>query len=276
VIAVWGGMSRHRILTLVSLPLLAIPAVASAQEAAPLVESAPTVFPSMGADGAASEVGAQLMLMDGDGGNLKRFDVNAQYVLSTGLGGYATIGGSSAEGESAIGSLEVGGLYRRDMGNSAFAARVGLVLPTASTGDGALLNLISTVYARPSDYLTGFPETTSLRVAFAPSMTSGNLVARADVGLDLAVAGEGSEEFDSPFLHVDVGGGYTNGQFSVLAELGNMIYLDETDDTIHLLAVTAELHAGKATPYLTISRPFTTGDGDLDITNFALGVRGRL
>src|SRR5690606_8176149 len=127
------------------------------------------------------------------------------------------------------------------------------------------------------DYLTGVPETTSLRFAFAPTFHSGNFVGRADVGFDLPIAGDGSELFDGPFLHVDLGGGFHNQQGAVLLELSTMAYLEETDDLLHLIAVTGELNVGRTTPYITISRPFASGDdGDIDITNIALGVRGRI
>ncbi|KAB2903101.1 MAG: hypothetical protein F9K40_07290 [Kofleriaceae bacterium] len=271
---------RHA-LTFISLPLLAIPAVAAAQEAAvPPVESTSVVFPSMGADGSASQLGAQLMLMSGDGDSIKRIDVDGQFVSPSGMGGYASIGVSTVEDSTAFGAIEAGGLYRRTSGISDFTVRAGIILPTASGGDDGIegfLNIISAAYSRPSDYLRGVPETTSLRVAFAPTMRSGNFIGRADLGLDLPIAGDGTELFESPFLHVDLGGGFSNHQGAVLVELSTMAYLEETDELLHLIALTGELHAGRTTPYVTISRPFESGDGDgFDITNIAVGVRGRL
>lgn len=116
-----------------------------------------------------------------------------------------------------------------------------------------------------------------MRVAVSPTVRSGNFVGRADIGLDLAIAGELADELDAPFLHVDLGGGYYNDKGAVLVELSTMSYLEETDDLLHLVAVTAELNAGRATPYVTISRPFESGDGEgPDITNIAIGVRGRM
>lgn len=39
-----------------------------------------------------------------------------------------------------------------------------------------------------------------------------------------------------------------------------------------------ELSAGRTTPYLTISKPFVTGDGseDIELINIDLGMRGQL
>jgi hypothetical protein len=277
------GMGSHRFLTLVSLPLLAIPSIAAAQPAVglePEVEAVDAVFPTMGADGSGTELGAQVMLMDPSGGDgtLKRLDLHGQFVGSTGIGGYATLGASTLEGESSLGSLEAGGLYAARSGTVDYTARVGIVLPTSSDDDGGFpIHLVSTVYSRPSDYPTGFPDTTTARVAFAPRIRSGNFVARADVGLDMVLAGEGADEFDSPFLHVDVGAGFHNGKGGAVVELTTMSYLEETDTLIHLLAFTAELNAGRTTPYITISKPFVTGDDDsVEITNFAIGLRGKL
>lgn len=272
-------MVLHRALTFISLPLLAIPAVATAQEAVVSeVEASRAVFPSMGADGAASQLGAQLMFMTGEGDTVKRIDVEGQYMLPTGVGGYAAIGASSLDDEFSFGSLEAGALYRREAGQTDFAVRAGIILPTGSSGEqDFFLNIVSAAFSRPSDYLRGVPETTSLRLAFTPTLTSGNFVGRADIGLDMPIAGDGTELFDSPFLHVDLGGGYHHAKGAVLVELSTMSYLEESDDLLHLIAVTGELHAGKTTPYVTISRPFESGEGDSpDITNIALGVRGRL
>jgi hypothetical protein len=275
-------MGLNRVLTFISLPLLAIPAVAAADDASSPAPAAGAVFPSMGADGSANQLGAQIQLMSIDGADesIKRFDLNGQYVTPSGMGGYVTFGGSSVDGESSVGGLEAGAIYRRpSAGTSQLAARAGIILPTGSSGSNEFpVHLISTVYSRPSDYLTGLPETTSLRVAVSPSVHQGDLVARADIGLDLPIAGEMTDEIDGPFLHVDLGAGFHNGKGGVLAELSTMSYLEETDELIHLIAITAEMTAGKVTPYATLSRPFVSGNdgGEFDITNVAIGLRGRI
>ncbi len=273
-------MVRHRLHTFLSLPLLAIPAVAVADEPVmPPVGASRAVFPTMGPDGSASQIGAQLLIMNGDGGGdaLKRLDVNGQFVSASGAGGYITVGASALDDEVSLGSLEVGALFRRATGTSDVAMRAGIVLPTGTSNDtGFPMHLISTAYSRPSDYLTGLPDSTSLRVAVTPSLHRGSLVARADIGLDMVVAGDGTEFFDSPFLHVDLGAGVSNAKGAALVELTTMSYLEEPDELIHIIAFTGELVAGKTTPYVTISRPFTSGTEDIELTNFAIGLRGQL
>lgn len=273
-------MGSNRFLTLVSLSLLTIPSIAAAQEAVGVVPEIDAVFPTMGPDGSGTELGAQVMLMDPSGGDgtLKRIDLHGQFVAPSGFGGYATIGASTMEDESSLGSLEVGALYTGTSGEIDYAARFGIVLPTSTdSSDGFPIHAISTVYSRPSDYATAFPDTTTARLAVTPRYRNGNFVARADVGLDMVLAGEGADEFDSPFLHVDLGAGFHNGKGGVIAELGTMSYLEETDTLIHVFAVTGELTAGRTTPYISISKPFISGsDEAFDLTNFAIGMRGRL
>jgi len=277
-------MVLHRVLPFVALPLLAVPAVSIAEEAVPpSTDVSSVVFPSMGADGAASQLGAQLLFMTGDGDSLERIDLEGQYMSPRGAGGYAAVGLTTIDDRSSLRSLEVGALLRQEHEQTAITFRAGLVLPTGSSDDGdLLLNLISAMYSRPSDYLRGATEVTTLRLAASPQITSGSFIGRADLGLDIPVAGDGVEPFDDLFAHVDLGAGVRNAKAAALVELTTMAYLHEPEELLHLVAVTGELYAGRATPYVTIAKPFQTGDEEgegifgLDITNIAFGVRGRL
>jgi hypothetical protein len=273
-------MGSNRLLTLVSLPLLAIPSVAAAQEVVPVEPEVSAVFPTMGPDGAETSVGGQLMLMTGDGSTLKRIDVSGQMMSASGAGGYLTVGASSVEDEQSLGSIEAGAIYHHPTSSGDLAVRVGLILPTGQDDSADFpLHMMSTLFSRPSDFLTGVPDTTSLRLAFTPSLRSGNLIARADVGLDFVIDTEGSGP-DAPFLHVDVGAGYQSGKAAALVEMSTMSYLDDTDERYHVIALTGEIGAGKATPYVTLSKPIVSGDGDgfedVDILNIGLGVRGAI
>lgn len=276
--------------SLSAVTVAALAAPADAQEAMPppppapayepLPALAPGLFPTMGPDGAATSIGAQLAFMTGDGDTVKRFDLQAQYVSPGGMGGYATIAGSTFEDSSALGSLEVGALWARRGNGTDVTVRAGVVLPTASedSGNDAFLHLITTAFSRPSDLLTAAPDTTTLRVAVSPTMRNHNFVARADVGVDVVVDTEGDGP-DAPYLHVDLGAGYDNGKASFVAELSNLMYLDEPGEPLHVAALTGAIHLGQATPYLTISRPFGDffGEGsEIDITNIIFGVRGKL
>lgn len=293
------GMKLRALLPAASLSastIAALAAPADAQEAMPppppppapayepMPALAPGLFPTMGPDGSATSIGAQLAFLTGEGDTIKRFDLQAQYVSPGGMGGYATIAGSTMNDASALGSLELGALWARRGNGTDVAVRAGVVLPTASgdtdlgDGDDALIHLFGTAFSRPSDLLAAAPDTTTLRVAVSPTMRNNNFVARADIGVDIVVDSEG-EGPESPFLHADFGAGYDNGKASLVGELSTMMYLEEADEPIHVAAVTGAMHLGQATPYLTISRPFGDffgEDSEIDITNIIFGVRGKL
>ncbi len=278
-------MTLRVFLPLLSLPLVAATAGdASAQEAAPAepVALPAAYFPLMGPDGASSSVGASLTFLTGDGDDaIKRVDLSAQYVAPSGFGGYASIAGSTIDGESHLGSLEIGGLWHRRNGTNDNTFRVGLILPTASVDEnedifgGAFMHLISTAFSRPSDLLTAAPETTTLRAAFTPTFRSDKFVARGDIGLDIVLATEG-EGPETPYLHVDLGAGYDDGKVAALFELSTMAYLEETDELLHVAAITGQLHTGSATPFVALAKPIGDLADESDITNFTIGVRGRL
>jgi hypothetical protein len=274
-------MGRNRILTLVSLPLLAIPSLAAAQEAVTVEPEVDVLFPTMGPDGTGTSVGGQLMLMTGDGDTLKRIDVSGQVMSESGAGGYLTVGASTVQDDQALGSIEAGAIFHHPTTSGDLAVRAGIILPTGQGDNSEFpLHMISTLFSRPSDFLTGVPDTTSLRLAFTPSVRSSNLIARADVGLDFVIDTDNGSSPDAPFLHVDLGAGYQSGKAAALVEMSSMTYLDETDERYHVIGLTGEIAAGKTTPYLTLSKPFVSGNGsdfeDVDIVNIGVGLRGKI
>jgi hypothetical protein len=265
---------------------LAAPAHAQvADPAAPPLRNT-SLFPSMGPDGSGSQFGAQFGLIDpeGEGTPIKRFDIHAAAMSPSGIGGYLTIAGSHVEETTEIGSLEVGGLWAKRGPTTDLALRAGLVLPTSFGSDdedgfgSGFTHLISTALARPSDLLTAAPDATTLRVAVSPMTRSGNFVARADAGIDIVLDSGNDGENPDPFLHLDLGAGFDNGKGAFLAEFSTLMPTEETDEMIHLLALTGAFHATEqASFYATISRPFGDVflDDDLDVTNVFFGVRGR-
>lgn len=275
-------MKLRAVLPLLGLSLIGATAGdAFAQEGASPAVPPPAYFPLMGPDGTSSSLNAGLAILtaDGEDGTLKRLDLSAQYVAPSGLGGYASIAGSFADGDSHLGSLEVGGLWTSKSDSTTNTFRVGLVLPTASSDDDffgtAFMHMIATAYTRPADFLTAAPETTTLRAAFTPTFRSDKFVARADLGVDIVLDTEGDGP-ETPYVHVDLGAGYDDGKWAALVELSTMAYLEEADDLLHVAALTGQLHAGTATPYLSLSKPIgDLAQGD-DITSFTFGVRGRM
>ena len=176
-------------------------------------------------------------------------------------------------------------MLRHQVGADGVTLRAGLILPT-NTSDSLgewLTHAWSTRYSRPSDYLTSAPDITSLRLALSPSASSGSFVARGDFGVDIVLHGE---EADGGFVHADLGAGARGRRGALLVELSTMMYTGSSDELVHVAALTGELHTGKVTPYLTVSRPFQTGEDDdggegflrddLIDFNVAIGVRGQL
>jgi hypothetical protein len=274
-------MKLRDLLPLLSLPLLAATAGDAMAQSEPGPAPPPASFMLMGPDGTASSATAAITVLtaEGDSDNIVRFDLSGQFVAPSGMGGYASIAGSSLDGDSHLGSLELGGLWHRPGAEVDTTFRVGLILPTSGQGDdfgdGALGHLISTFYARPSDLLTAAPSTTTLRAAVTPMLRRDRFVARADVGLDIVLDTDGDNP-DAPYLHVDLGAGYDDGRMAFMFELATMSYLDDTDELLHVAAITGQLHAGVATPYLSLSKPLGDAVPDIDILGITVGVRGRL
>lgn len=152
------------------------------------------------------------------------------------MGGYAAIAGSSYDGHSHLGSLELGALWKRKASTSDLGLRLGVVLPTSSLDDdasqaealGAVGHMSSTYLARPSDFVASVPD------------------------------------------------GYDDGKMGFLFEMSTLAYLEDSDELAHVGAVTGQLHAGTTTPYMTVSMPFGDAVDFGDVKSLTLGVRGRL
>jgi hypothetical protein len=277
----------HKLVRVACLSLSSLAALAGtalAQEAPPPAPPAtPLFFPTMGPDAQGSNVNLRLGLQqieDADE-SIKRFEVGGQFVGTGNAGGYATMAVAMVDEVTAVSNLEVGGLYNLRGRTTDTALRFGLVLPTGSGADEddfdeLFVNAISITMARPSDSVTISPEMTSLRVAAAPTYRSGQIVLRADVGLDVPIDGPG-DDTPEPIYHVDLGVGFDGGQFGVTGELTSVGSLDsDAEGTFHVLALSGQYRAGKVSPFATFSLPFDRGveDGFIEGSyNLFAGVR---
>ncbi len=260
---------------LLSVPLLGAAAPALAQPSAAPTAPASPHFPTLGPDGGGNDLEAQLALSFFEGELSERVDLGLELDGDGGTGGYARVAATHLDGTTAAGAVELGATHRRPGATSDLTFRLGLILPTISDEGDDAAHHFSTIVVRPSDVLTAIPQTTTLRLAVQPTWRADRLVARADVGLDVVVATQGDVP-DLPFLRADLGVGYLTGRGAIVAELTSYLYLDEPDDSVHVAALTGELTAGSATPYVTVSTPFQLGDGGrLDVTNVVVGVRSR-
>lgn len=272
----------HQLVRVACLSVTSIAALAGAaraEDAAPPTPPAtPLFFPTLGADGLGSGVDLRVGLthVDGADESLTRAELGVQGVNDAGLGGYGRIALSSVEDMTALSNVEAGALYRARGRTTDTTFRVGLVLPSGpglddDSGD-AFVNLVATELARPSDLATGFPETTALRLAVAPTYRSGQLVLRADAGLDVFLDSIDGEDLE-PLWHVDLAGGYEGEQVGVTAELTTVGSTDsDAEGTFHLLSLGVQGRRGKLTPFGTVSIPFSTED-DIDAYNLFAGLR---
>ncbi len=256
--------------TLAALALLGGVADAAADEADDTDADLPLSFATLGPDGLASRATVQLAMEVSDGRNpdVIRFDLGGQYVTPGRTAAYAAAAIAVFGDIEAVSDLEVGGLARRWWRDVDTALRVGLVLPTASGGDGdAVVGTFATVRLRPSDTATWTPATW-IRLAAAPLRRTGRVVLRADVGLDVAVLGDPPARV---LAHVDVGAGVELGSAAVTGEL-------QTASTGGgfgaVLAVSVQGRGGRLTPYATASLPFGPAADDVVAGyNLAAGFR---
>lgn len=269
---------RNLRLAFAPLALLATAAPALADDAAPT--AAPARFTTLAPDGLRSEVNGEAVIAfsDEDDENLYNGFVEGQYMAPGGFGGYGRIGYTSVDDTSGLNNLELGGLYRIDSGPTSVAFRGGLVLPTGPSSDDAddaLVPAVGAIVRRPSDLMLGAIESTVLRLSAAPTYRSGNLVARADVGLDMFVD---SDSDGGPFYHLDLAAGFVQDRFAGTVEFTTLGSTDSDEDgRYHMIALGGQYDLGSLQVKATVGRPFYSGeDVEFDITTIALGVSAPL
>lgn len=223
---------------------------------------APLVFPTLGPDGLGTRVQIQggVQTLEGQDEMIKRLDLSGQLMSATGnAGGYASVALSTIEDSSTISNVELGGLYRLRGRQSDTALRAGLVLPTASDEDEDwLVGYVSTIFVRPSDIVTAVPDTTSLRIAVAPTFRSGAAVLRLDAGLDVPL----DSEAEGAIYHLDLGVAVEAGGAAITGELQTVGSTESgADDTLHVAAIGVQ-GRGPVAPFATLSFPFASGDSD--------------
>ncbi len=214
-----------------------------------------------------------------------RFDVFGQFVAHSGLGLYGSLPISVlvAEGDndSALGNLEVGGLYVIDSPTMSFVFRGGVALPTAADDDPGeiVANLVST-WARLTDLAQAIPDTTYVRLAFSPLYHDGGLFLRADLGVDLEVREDddaiavGLGDDPENLYRLNVGGGVDLGTVAIMAELVNLASSSSFDDGdeedfVHTFAVSARFMGESLQPYFTVGLP--VDEFSRDVVDFFLG-----
>jgi hypothetical protein len=204
-----------------------------------------------------------------------RFDVHLHWVDDTSrLGAYGALPvsymsvrapGTDSTSVTPVGDLEGGVLYmpRTNIPNMAIVFRLGLTLPTASTGStqSALSDQLANLYAagaRWTDAYLHFPSALSLRVGASVLVRSGVMFARFDLGLDdNRTSDQGAVP---PFLRLNAGVGVDLGQIALMGETANLYVTSATGTSIgsswvDTASLSARFRGRSAEPYVALTFP---------------------
>lgn len=196
-----------------------------------------------------------------------RWDVHAQYVHESKWGGYALIPVSrtfsEVDEETALASIELGGLKTFSLGEPSLTVRAGLALPTADDSLAGMDANYSGVLSRLTDVALIEPDTTWLRLAASPYGRTGQIFYRADAGIDLPLFEDapasafGMQDID-PLVRLNLGVGAEMGNVAMMGELatiGTTGDVDGQDRFFHTAAVTASKTDGMIRPQLSLALP---------------------
>ena len=202
-----------------------------------------------------------------------RTDIEAQYIHTSGFGGYVTVpvhsvfvndGGNNHE----LGALGTGAVWQMPISDSWMTVvRVGLLLPTASDDI-----VVLPAPLRLTDLAEQMPERTLARLSSSQLLRTGALFARLDLGVDLALTDAPSDvapDDAGVFVRVNAAVGVdVTEHVALAAELASVGILDTEEDALadqfsHAAALTATLRSGATQPFIAVSTPLdgaTRGD----------------
>jgi hypothetical protein len=195
-----------------------------------------------------------------------RLELYGQYVTLSGFGIYGAIPLAHSFGDApepmpqpttALGNLELGGLYVIDRPQSTWSwvFRLGLAVPTASdSADGVPTNFYAT-WPRLNDLALTVPNAYYLRFGISPLYHANKLFARVDIGIDI-----GSDDDDNAdeIIRFNGGVGYDFGTVALSLELVNLYNLDEfgpDDNFANTTSITARFMLNKFQPFISLGTP---------------------
>ena len=209
-----------------------------------------------------------------------------QYMMPNGFGFYGILpfnylsveAGPNDESESAIGGIELGGIYVIPGAQVDWVLHGGIVLPTASDDpDGATANAFGS-FMRINDILLAYPELTALRLGVSPVLRQGQLVLRFDGAIDVPLAADGEEP--DPLIRLNIGGGLDTGSFALLGELVNVVSTEDNDgndnDVINVFALTGRFMVGAFEPGISVGFPLDDELNDLMDWYLAVSLQGAI
>jgi hypothetical protein len=159
-----------------------------------------------------------------------------------------------------FGNLGLDLLHRFGLGPGSLFLRAGVAVPTGqSDRDGHDLASLG----RATDLPASVAGATAIRLGLTPQLEHGRLLFRADLGLDVSLAGSERDAETSTWAHANLGIGTGVGPIDLTAELTNLLYLggDRREEPVSLstLAVAARMPHLAWQPHLALVLP---ADGD--------------
>jgi hypothetical protein len=219
-----------------------------------------------------------------------RFDLHGQYLDPRGFGGYGQLpisylresAAGMSDSASAIGDVEVGGLYVAKVNpNVAAVIRVGLTLPTAPADQKSLAANIIGELTRLDDLYQFIPKGTSARISVSPLFRQGQLFARLDVGIDTNLSADNSVSNVENIARVNAGVGYDAGNVALTAESVNLHSSGNSgsgtgSSWLNAGAVGARMNAGAVEPYAAFVFPLDHDTHQFMSAAITLGIETRL
>ena len=223
-------------------------------------------------------VSASYVSLSGDAvaGTGIRFDAHFQYVAQSGIGGYVSLPvnylslDTAAESTTALGNVELGGLYLLQT-KRPIILRGGLTVATADEAgmdDMMMMSPLGAAFigqaARTADGAQAVPFATWLRASAHPFIHAGNYFYRADVGVDIPIGTDEGTVVDT-MVRLNGAIGTTRGKFAFLGELVNAYTTngDLDDQLVTTIAATARwLRSESMHPSLTVVVPLDDSIGN--------------
>jgi len=198
------------------------------------------------------------------------FEAYGQFVTYSGLGIYLAMPiarsfgdgpeEGEAEGNTALGDLDIGGLYVISGLDTSFVFRLGLIVPTASEDSGNFTTNFWAQQFRLTDIAMVNPDAWYARLAFSPLIHMRSVFLRADLGVDIPFA-EDNYRAD-PIGRLNLGVGFDLGIAALMLELANIADIDDDDDDLDddedfftTGAITARFMGQSLQPFLSVGMP---------------------
>lgn len=210
-----------------------------------------------------------------------RFEPFGQYVSRSGLGVYGALPISRVitefDDETALGNLELGGLYVIESPTISYVFRAGVALPTADDElDGIVANYLSS-WLRLTDTALVVPDATYLRLAFSPLFHANRVFLRVDLGFDAAVQDDDDDPLEvepGNLVRLNLGAGIDLDTVALMLEFVSIASTDSFDDesdedVVHTLAVSARFMGESLQPYLAFGLP--VDEFARDVIDFFIG-----